>query len=485
MNPPADGGADRVNATLRRLPKVDDVLERPAVRGLLERAPRWAVVSAVRGEIERLRARLLERAPSESAEPQSPVELDERAVGARVEALLRPSLVRVLNATGVVLHTNLGRAPLAEAAVARVAEIARGYSNLEYKLDERRRGSRHDHVSGLLRELTGAEDALVVNNCAGAVLLALAATAQGRSAIVSRGELVEIGGSFRVPDVMRASGVKLVEVGTTNRTHAKDYEAAIGDDTALLLKVHRSNFAVVGFTAEVSAGELAAIGRARKLGTMVDLGSGALADLRALGLPDGGEPEPTARELVATGTDLVTFSGDKLLGGPQAGVLVGRAHAIAPCRSHPLLRALRPSKLTLAALEATLELYRDGRLGEIPTLAMLTTPEPTLEARARKLRDACAQARPELAFDAARVRSAVGGGALPLCEPWSWAVAVTSNGGVSADALDAGLRAADPPVVGRISDGRLLLDARTLGDEEIMLVARAFATSKKFEGDLA
>src|SRR5581483_11864096 len=238
MNPPADGGADRVNATLRRLPKVDDVLERPAVRGLLERAPRWAVVSAVRGEIERLRARLLERAPSESAEPQSPVELDERAVGARVEALLRPSLVRVLNATGVVLHTNLGRAPLAEAAVARVAEIARGYSNLEYKLDERRRGSRHDHVSGLLRELTGAEDALVVNNCAGAVLLALAATAQGRSAIVSRGELVE--------------------VGTTNRTHAKDYEAAIGDDTALLLKVHRSNFAVVGFTAEVSAGELAA-----------------------------------------------------------------------------------------------------------------------------------------------------------------------------------------------------------------------------------
>jgi len=272
-----------------------------------------------------------------------------------------------------------------------------------------------------------------------------------------------------------------VEVGTTNRTHLKDYASAISNETALLLKVHRSNFAVVGFTTEVGAAELAELGRARGVGTMVDLGSGALVDLGALGLDDGGEPEPTARSLVEAGVDVVTFSGDKLLGGPQAGVLVGRAQAIAPCRSHPLLRALRPSKLTLAALEATLELYRDGKLADVPTLAMLTAPEPTLESRARRLREACAAARPELAFEAVRVRSAVGGGALPLAEPWSWAVAVA---GRDAEALDGALRAADPPVVGRIADARLLLDARTLTDHDVEVVARAFASSR-LKGELA
>jgi L-seryl-tRNA(Ser) seleniumtransferase len=471
---------DAGHRALRRLPKVDEVLDSPVVRGLLERAPRWAVVSAVRGEIERLRARVMAAgAPAaDEGEPEAKLEIDAAQVANEVQALLRPSLKRVLNATGVVLHTNLGRAPLARAAIDRIIETARGYANLEYSLDARKRGSRHDHVRRLLSTLTGAEDALVVNNCAAAVLLALAAHAAGKGAVVSRGELVEIGGSFRVPDVMRASGVKLIEVGTTNRTHRRDYEQALassgGTEPALLLKVHRSNFAIVGFTTEVPASELAGLARERGLLSMVDLGSGAMIDLRTLGLDAGAIEEPHVGAVIAAGVDLVTFSGDKLFGGPQAGLLVGKKSAIAPCRSHPLLRALRPSKLVLAALEASLELYRDGRSAELPTLAMLSTPEPTLEARARRLRELCEKASPELSFDAARVRSAVGGGALPLCEPWSWAVTAMSARR-SPDELDAQLRSGEPPVVARIADARLLLDVRTLNDDDLPAVARAFA----------
>ncbi|MGZ3405395.1 MAG: L-seryl-tRNA(Sec) selenium transferase [Polyangia bacterium] len=466
MQPPADR-----NAVLRRLPKVDEVLASPAVRGLLERAPRWAVVTAVRGEIERLRGEIV-------AERSTAVDVDARAVASEVDKLLEPSLQPVINATGVVLHTNLGRAPLAKSAVARVAAVASGYANLEYRLDERRRGSRHEHVAELLAVLTGAEDALVVNNCAAAVLLALSQLAAGSGVVVSRGELVEIGGSFRVPDVMRASGAKLVEVGTTNRTHARDYQAAIADDTALLLKVHRSNFAVVGFTAEVEVRELAELAHARGLYAMVDLGSGALADLRALGL---GGSEPTVPEIIAAGADVVTFSGDKLLGGPQAGVIVGRRALITAMRAHPLLRAVRPDKMTLAALEATLELYRDGRSAEIPALAMLAAPEPTLQARAAELSAACQEVAPSLRLTPVRVRSAVGGGALPTVEPWSWAVAAEARapGGPSADALDARLRRATPPVVARIAEDRLLLDVRTLGDDDLPAIVRAFAQTER------
>jgi L-seryl-tRNA(Ser) seleniumtransferase len=462
-------GPGSINEALRRLPKVDDVLESEPMRRLLARAPRWAVLQAVRGEIEKLRARLLK-------DPSSSAELDPGTVERAALALVRPSLVPLINATGVVLHTNLGRAPLAEPALRRIVEVARGYANLEYQLDERRRGSRHDHVRAILQQLTGAEDALVVNNCAAAVLLALAAHAAGRAAIVSRGELVEIGGSFRVPDVMRASGVRLVEVGTTNRTHEKDYVRALDEnaDAVMLLKVHRSNFAVVGFTHEVTAAELAALAKKRpsKTLSMVDLGSGAMVDLRTLGLDARDEPEVT--ELVRAGVDLVTFSGDKLLGGPQAGLLVGRAEAIAACKAHPLMRAVRPSKLTLAGLEASLELYRDGRAAEIPALAMLSAPEPTLKARALALRDACAKSSPRISFEAVRVKSAVGGGALPLAEPWSWAVAAV-DATRSPDQLDAVLRGATPPVVARIADDRLLLDVRTLSDDDVEAVARAFA----------
>ncbi len=269
-------------------------------------------------------------------------------------------------------HLPLGRAPWAEEAVERAAAVARGACNLELDLDGGGRGRRTSGVAALIRELTGAEAATVVNNNAAATVLALRALAFGREVVVSRGELVEIGGSFRVPDVMRASGVRLVEVGTTNRTHLRDYEGAIGADTALLLKVHRSNFAMVGFTADVHAAELAELAHARGIQSMVDLGSGALVDLGALGLPAA---EPDAKRVAGDGADVITFSGDKLLGGPQAGVIAGKKDAIARCRTHPLLRALRPSKLTLAALEATLELYRDGRAGEVPAIEMLKNLE--------------------------------------------------------------------------------------------------------------
>jgi L-seryl-tRNA(Ser) seleniumtransferase len=429
---------------LESLPKVDEVLKRPEVRALVDGgAPRWAVVEAVRGEIARARQALI--ADGKCDEPV----VDLGRVKAAIGASLRPSLRPVVNATGVVLHTNLGRAPLAEAAVRRLVEAARGYVNLEYSVDERRRGSRHDHLRALVARLTSAEDAVVVNNCAAAVMLALGAHAAGKQAIVSRGELVEIGGSFRVPDVMRAAGVTLVEVGTTNRTHLADYAAALDAwPDAVLVKVHQSNFTQIGFVAEVGVAELATLAKERSRPLLVDLGVGALAD-------DFGVP--SVRSIVAAGADLVCFSGDKLLGGPQAGIVAGSTTAVAPLRKHPLMRAVRPSRLTIAALEATLELHRDGEIAAIPALAMLAADDATLRARAEKLAAASG-------CELVRVDSAVGGGAAPTHEPASWAVAAP----VAADAI---LRAADPPIVGRIAEDRLLLDVRTIDDSHISHVA--------------
>ena len=450
----------------------DDLLRRlPAIHGLadaamaLADAPRWAVVEAARRAVAARRAAIVDGGSQDPA-----VAPEEVAAAAR--ALVGPSLRRVVNATGVVLHTNLGRAPLAEAAIARIGEVARGYSNLEYELGAGERGSRHRHLGALIRELTGAEDAIVVNNNAAATVLALSALAAGQGVIVSRGELVEIGGSFRIPDILRLSGCRLVEVGTTNKTHRADYERAIGADTALLLKVHRSNFALVGFTAEVAADELAALARERGLASMVDLGSGALLSaeqLRAAGLP----AEPGVAETVAAGADVVCFSGDKLLGGPQAGILVGRAEAIARCRQHPLMRAVRPDKLTLAALEATLTLYRDQRITDIPAVAMLSAPPEVLRARAEAL--AAALALP--AVVAARCVSAVGGGAMPLSELPSWGLAIEAAAG--ADAVDAALRAAAVPVVARVVDGRVVADLRTvqIADEPDLLAAVRLAVA--------
>jgi L-seryl-tRNA(Ser) seleniumtransferase len=363
-----------------------------------------------------------------------------------------PALRRVLNATGVIVHTNLGRAPLPAAALERVVEVGRGYSNLEYDLDEGARGSRQDHVTAILRRLTGAESAIVVNNNAGSMLLALAALAEGREVLVSRGELIEIGDGFRIPDVLARSGAKLVEVGTTNRTRAADYERAASEQTALVLRVHQSNFRLVGFTEQPSLAELAAVARRHNVPLLDDLGSGALLDM---------SDEPTAQASLAAGADLVCFSGDKLLGGPQAGIVVGHADLIERLRRHPLHRALRADKLGLAALEGTLLLYLDPKraLREIPVLRMLHEDTSAVRARAERLGAA-------VGGEVEETVGRVGGGALPLSELPSFACAVEET-------LAEPLRAHEPPVIGIVRDGRLLLDCRTLTDGECDEVAAA------------
>jgi L-seryl-tRNA(Ser) seleniumtransferase len=368
---------------------------------------------------------------------------------AELTAVRAPRLRRVINATGVIVHTNLGRAPLAEAALDRVREIARGYSNLEYDLTAGGRGSRQDHVTDILRRLTGAEAALVVNNNAAAVMLALAALAEGREVVVSRGELIEIGDGFRIPDVLERSGARLREVGTTNRTRAADYEDAIGPETAVLLRVHQSNFRVVGFTAQASLRELADIAGRHDLPLVDDLGSGALVDIG---------DEPTARASLAAGADLVCFSGDKLLGGPQAGIVVGRADLVEKLRRHPLQRALRADKLTLAALEGTLALAVDAP-DEIPVLRMLRERPETVRARALHLAEL-------VGGEVEETIAKAGGGALPLTELSSFACAVEEE-------LAAKLRTCEPPVIAVVRDGRTLLDCRTLTDGEVEEVAGA------------
>jgi L-seryl-tRNA(Ser) seleniumtransferase len=421
---------------LRDLPSVDVLLrdERLAAE------PRPLALSAARSALERAR--------EEVRAGLDPGDLVERAL-AELSAARRPALRRVLNATGVVVHTNLGRAPLPAAALERVAEVGAGYSNLEYDLADGARGSRQDHLAPLLRRLTGAEAALVVNNNAAAVLLALAALAEGREVLVSRGELIEIGDGFRIPDVLARSGARLVEVGTTNRTRAADYERAIGPGTALLLRVHQSNFRVVGFTEQPRVADLAAVAGRHGLPLVDDLGSGALAETE-------GEPTPTSS--LAAGADLVCFSGDKLLGGPQAGIVAGRADLVERLRRHPLQRALRADKLSLAALEGTLALYLD-RPEEIPVLRMLREPVEAVRVRAERLAEAVGG---EVEETVARV----GGGALPLAELPSVACAVEEE-------LAAALRVGEPPVVAVVRDGRTLLDCRTLTDDEAAAVAAA------------
>jgi L-seryl-tRNA(Ser) seleniumtransferase len=373
-----------------------------------------------------------------------------------------PRLRRALNATGVIVHTNLGRAPLAEAALERVGEVGRGYSNLEYDLSAGTRGSRQDHVAGILRRLTGAEAALVVNNNAAAVLLALAALAEGRDVLVSRGELIEIGDGFRIPDVLARSGARLVEVGTTNRTRADDYENAIGPETAVLLRVHQSNFRLVGFTELPSVADLAKVARRHGLPLVDDLGSGALRPSNTVLLSE----EPSVRESLEAGADLVCFSGDKLLGGPQAGIVVGSAELVERLRRHPLQRAVRADKLTLAALEGTLGIYLDPErvFAEVPVLRMAAEPAEVVKARAERLAGLVGG---EVEETVARI----GGGALPLAELPSFACGVEEE-------LAGPLRMGEPPVIGVIRDGRLLLDCRTLTDSEAEEVAAAVGAAR-------
>ncbi|WIG96940.1 L-seryl-tRNA(Sec) selenium transferase [Myxococcus sp. SDU36] len=459
MGAPSNIGDGGKNALLRALPSVEQLLRRPSLEPLLSGVPRARAVAALRLAVDRARGRLVA-----SGGPG----FEDADVQHALDTLAAPGLRPVHNATGVVLHTNLGRAPLAASAVARVAEVARGYANLEYDLDEGARGSRYAPLVGLLRALTGAEDAVVVNNCAGAVLLVLAALASGRECVVSRGELVEIGGGFRVPEVMRQSGAKLVEVGTTNRTRLLDYSAALGSESALLVKVHRSNFALVGFTEEVEVAELAALGRARGVPVFQDLGAGALVPLKGEGL----SRELTVAQAVAAGADVVAFSGDKLLGGPQAGVVVGRSALLARIKAHPLMRALRVDKLTVAALEATLVLYRDGRAEEVPVHRLLAQSPEDLRARAVRLEGLLAgrgvRAR------VASVVGQVGGGAMPLAGLPSSACILTLE--TPETFLDR-LRGGRSPVIGRIADGEVLLDVRCLEEEELQAVADAVAAA--------
>jgi len=429
---------------LHELPSVDELARHERLAG----EPAQLAVEAARAALARAR--------EEIKAGHEPGDLVERAVQELASARA-PSLRRALNATGVIVHTNLGRAPLAEAALERALEVGRGYSNLEYDLTAGSRGSRQDHVAGILRRLTGAEGALVVNNNAAAVMLALAALAEGREVLVSRGELIEIGDEFRIPDVLARSGARLREVGTTNRTRAADYEGAIGPDTAVLLRVHQSNFRVVGFTEQPSVAELATVAGRHGLPLVDDLGSGVLVHL---------EGEPSAKESLSAGAHLVCFSGDKLLGGPQAGIVVGRGELVEKLRRHPLQRALRADKLTLAALEGTLGLYLDPERAarEVPVLRMLREPADAVRARAGRLAEAVGG---EVEETVARV----GGGALPLAELPSFACAIEEG-------LASPLRAGEPPVVGVIRDGRLLLDCRTLTDAEAEEVAEAVRAAR-------
>jgi L-seryl-tRNA(Ser) seleniumtransferase len=431
--------------------------------------PRLTALAREALDAERLGVRERDQTPLDTAA------LVERIVGVFQRTGLF-SLRAVINATGVVLHTNLGRSLLSSRAMERVAGVGSAYSNLELDLRSKERGSRYSHVEPLLRRLTGAEDAIVVNNNAAAVLLALETLAHGKEVVVSRGELIEIGGEFRIPDIMLRSGAVLREVGATNRTHLRDYEEAIGPNTALLLKVHTSNYRVVGFTAEVSSRELAQLGRARGIPVMEDLGSGSLIDLRPWGLPY----EPTVSEVVASGVDLVSFSGDKLLGGPQAGIVVGRQAIVSRLKKNPWNRALRIDKFTIAALEATLSAYEAGIAREVvPTLRLLTEPAASVMARARRvLRGLDRPVMDRLGAQVVQGRSQVGGGALPTVElpTAGLAVGVTD---AAARALDAALRAGEPPVVGRLVDDRLFLDCRTVLPGQVAGLVKALVAAAR------
>ena len=452
-------------AALRGLPSVDQLVRRLADRAELSGLARPRLTALVREALDQERARVLREHTAPAAAETLAARVVERA---RLDGPF--SLRPVINAQGVVLHTNLGRALMSPLALERLEAVATSYSNLELDLARKERGSRYSHVEALLQRLTGAEDALVVNNNAAAVLLALETLAHGREVIVSRGELIEIGGEFRIPDIMLRSGAMLREVGATNRTHLRDYAEAITSNTALLLKVHTSNYRVVGFTAEVSSRDLVELGRERGIPVMEDLGSGSLIDLRPWGFPY----EPTVPETVTSGVDLVSFSGDKLLGGPQAGIVVGRRAIVSRLKKNPWNRALRIDKFTIAALEATLHAYEAGTaLQTIPTLAMLTEPLASVRSRARRvLRQLAPDVREHLGARLADDLAQVGGGALPTVELPTVAVAVGTSS-AAAMRLDEALRVGDPPVVGRISHDRLFLDCRTVLPGQVKALAGA------------
>jgi L-seryl-tRNA(Ser) seleniumtransferase len=456
---------------LKQLPAVDEILKEDRTRAWLETYPRVLVLEAIRTSIDRRRKSILkakEQGPAKQAVALPDI-LDQAE--AILQELSEPSLRPVINATGVVVHTNLGRSILSEKAVQRMIEVSRSYSNLEYDIPEGERGKRYVHIEDILIRLTGVEAATAVNNNAAAVLLCLNALARGEEVVVSRGELVEIGGSFRVPDVMERSGAVLREVGTTNKTHLKDYEKAINENTGLLLKVHTSNYKIVGFTKEVEPAELAKLGQKHNIPVMWDLGSGSFIDLRAYGAGD----EPTVQQAVDSGVDVLTFSGDKLLGGPQAGMILGRKVWLDSIRSNPLARALRIDKLTLAALDATLSQYLDMEkaVREIPTLWMLTQPLSEIGRKADVLASGIReQASASLSISIQDDTSQSGGGALPTGNFPTKTVCIRHDR-LSANQIESRLRLGKPHIITRIKEGMVLFDPRTLNDEEIGKIVEA------------
>ncbi|MGD2009620.1 MAG: L-seryl-tRNA(Sec) selenium transferase [Desulfobacterales bacterium] len=458
---------------LRNLPAVDHVLELSKSDPFFAEIPRSVLIRSIRSVLDNRRRQIIEQDPANIDDL-----LADSSVVTGVKDLVRQAqslnLRETVNATGIVIHTNLGRSLLAETAIEHLGTVGRRYSNLEFDLSTGRRGSRYASVEDLICEISGAGSAMVVNNCAGAVLLALETMAAGKKVIVSRGELVEIGGSFRIPDVMAKSGGVLCEVGTTNRTHLHDYENAVDEQTALLLKVHKSNYSVVGFSTEVSLKELVALGQKHQVPVMEDLGSGTFIDFSRYGLLK----EPTVQESVSAGVDIITFSGDKLLGGPQAGLVVGKKACIDRIKRNPITRALRIDKLTLAALESTLRLYRDEGMAvqAIPTLRMMLQPITTLEEKAGRLKKMLESAeRIRLTVASLDLVSRPGGGSLPLLELPSKGLGIRIDG-LSANAIEKSLRLNSPPIIGRIEDDLYTMDMRTLQDDELETIRNAIET---------
>lgn len=465
---------------LARIPQVDQLLQDEALHSLLEEVPRYLVLDGVRLTLQKVRREILTSEDLWYPDDFLPRESLCRRIQEQVRLLSRPSLHSVINASGVLLHTNLGRAVLSSAAISQLVEVASGYANVEIDEHSGERGERYTHVRELLCRLSGAEDALVVNNNAAAVLLSLSALAVGRQVIVSRGEQVEVGGAFRVPEVMRQSGCHLVEVGTTNRTYLRDYLAAITSETAALLKVHTSNYRVIGFTAEVSREDLVSLAHQHSLLALEDLGSGTLVDLSHCGLSH----EPTVQEAIRAGMDLVTFSGDKLLGGPQAGIIVGKKACLDRLKLHPLLRALRIDKLTLAALEATLRLYLDEEQvwQRVPVLRLLSQSVAEITDKAEKLCQELQQRVGDRAeFKVEEDYAVAGGGALPLEEIPTRVVSVVPRE-ISVSRLDERLRLGFKPIFSRIARERLLLDLRTVFDNELSELADAVVFALKEQG---
>ena len=452
------------------IPSVDRLLSSPHLLKASAKYPRKLLLRAIHQVLDNIRESI--RKDKRYGDPsQLSIELVSDMVVESLALLGRSSLRQVINATGVVVHTNLGRSILPERVLKRFRPLGGGYSNLEYDLERSKRGSRYSHVEGILKELTSAEAATVVNNNAAAVFISLETLAKGREVIVSRGQLVEIGGSFRIPDVMRKSGAHMVEVGATNKTHIRDYEEAIGPDSALLLKVHRSNFEIVGFTEDVEAAQLVELGNRNGLPVMEDLGSGCLIDLSRYGLIK----EPTVQQVLAEGVDLVTFSGDKLLGGPQAGIILGKRHLIEAIKKNQLSRALRIDKLTLLALEETLNIYRDERsaMKEIPTLKMISQPYRNLKTKARRLIKLIGRLNsPNFKLFQVDGDSKVGGGAMPLIELKSCCIGLNPRK-LTAHYMEEWLKSYDPPIIVRVERDSVILDIRTIQEREFKIVAGA------------